>query len=95
MVVAGVLAYPELPAEMTIHWRIGLDGAVTKRVVSRAVGTFLLVPGAVGVLVFAIVFSSRIRNRRPELMVVYDAIVTAVLLFLVLIQAILLVLNVI
>ena len=93
-VAIGVLAYPELPERMALHWRVGLDGtASTGTHVSRTIGSFLFAAVAVAVLALKATFDRTGSQREPELEVVVDGLFVAVLVGLAALQTVVVVLN--
>lgn len=93
-VAVGVLAYPEMPERMALHWRAGLDGtASTGTHVSRTIGSFLFAAVAVAVLALKATFDRTGSQREPELEVVVDGLFVAVLVGLAALQTVVVVLN--
>ena len=93
-VAIGVLAYPELPERMALHWRVGLDGAVsTGTYVPRAVGGFLFAAVAVAILALKVTVDRVIEDRQPELEAVLDGLFVVVLFVLAALQALVIGLN--
>ena len=90
----GVLSYPEMPARMALHWRVGLDGTVsTATYVPRIVGTFLFAAVAASVLVLKVALERAIDEREPGLAVVFDGLLIVTLLGLGALQTLVVVLN--
>ncbi|MCU4924436.1 hypothetical protein OB905_00350 [Halobacteria archaeon AArc-dxtr1] len=88
-----VLGYGTVPEQMTIHWRLGLDGTVSERTAARSA---VLLPSALlAVLTFAVAAAfARVRDRSSETALVYDLVVTSVLVVLLALQVALVLLNV-
>ncbi len=63
MMVASALAYATLPGTVTIHWQIGIDGALSTRTVGRTIGVTIMPVIAATAWVTLEALGKRLRSR--------------------------------